>query len=101
MIMWKKVDMSQFRIWGRSDHFPDSAHCCSLKEPELQNCENSTNSESDFKTYIKKQAQEVFHMWFQTQHQTCYSHRMCVEERYKRYILKEFEKLNHDGFTVH
>ena len=25
---------------------------------------------------------------------------MCIEERFKKYILEEFEKLKNDGFTV-
>ena len=29
-----------------------------------------------------------------------YSHRICIEERFKKYILEEFEELKKDGFTV-
>ena len=91
----------------------------SLKEPEIhcEKCDYTTNSDADLKTHIQNKHKKIKNKKFKcftcdfmtktkpelTEHNDkyWYSHRMCIEERFKRYILEEFEKLKQDGFTVH
>ena len=78
-------------------------------------CDFTSNNDSDLHTHIQAQhkKKKKIKCWTcdfatKTKHELTehndkywYSHRMCIEERFKKDILEEFDELKKDGFTVH
>ena len=81
---------------------------------KCEKCEFTTSSESDLRMHTednhkRKKKIKCWKCDFTTKTKAdltthndkyWYSHRMCIEKRFKKYILEELDQLEKDGFTV-
>jgi chromosome segregation ATPase len=116
----KKVEENSFKIIEK-DKVPEDIpnkneelSVCTTDIIKCEKCEFTANSESDLKIHIQDnhKRRKNIKCWkcdFTTKTKEdltthndkyWYSHRMCIEERFKKYILEEFDQLKTNGFTV-
>ena len=91
-----------------------SSEVKSVEIKKCEKCDYTADNDGDIKTHIqaKHKRNKTIKCWrcdYKTKSKTeltehndkyWYSHRMSIEERFKKYILEEFEELKKDGFTV-
>ena len=91
-----------------------SSDPASSEVKKCEKCDYTADNDADMKIHMqaKHKRNKTIKCWrcdYRTKNKTeltehndkyWYSHRMSIEERFKKYILEEFEELKKDGFTI-